>query len=124
MRRLRAAWRRAGSCGLPLFRHDPDSSRSRDHMNSKLERRTVLMGLLMAVTLALAAPVGAAPAGQDATTTVTIVSTNDFHGALEGTTVSGRPAGSAEWLAGYIHIVEQENPGGVLWLDRSEEHTS
>ncbi len=83
--------------------------------------RPVLIGMLVVIALALGAvPAGAAPASQSATTTVTIVTTNDFHGQLETKPVSGRPAGGAGWLAGYVNVVEQENPGGVLWLDAGD----
>jgi 2',3'-cyclic-nucleotide 2'-phosphodiesterase (5'-nucleotidase family) len=55
--------------------------------------------------------------------TVTVVSTNDFHGALIGRVHSwshGDVVGGAEYLAGYLNIVRQENPDGVLYLDAGD----
>jgi 2',3'-cyclic-nucleotide 2'-phosphodiesterase (5'-nucleotidase family) len=57
------------------------------------------------------------------TVKVTVVSTNDFHGALVGRVHSWSDpymGGGADWLAGYINIVREENPGGVLWLDAGD----
>ncbi len=57
------------------------------------------------------------------TTQITIVSTNDFHGALVGRVQSwshGDMVGGLDWIAGYIDIVREENPGGVLWLDAGD----
>src|SRR5574341_527715 len=45
-------------------------------------------------------------------TATTEIYTLSLHDAL--------PICSAEWLAGYINIVEQENPGGTLWLDAGD----
>ncbi len=53
--------------------------------------------------------------------TITILDTNDFHGALDTSrTISGRRAGTAAYLAGYFNIVRQENPGGVLLVDAGD----
>lgn len=55
--------------------------------------------------------------------TVSVVSTNDFHGALVGRVHSwsnGDVVGGAEYLAGYLNIVREENPGGVLYLDAGD----
>ncbi|MGD8814349.1 MAG: 5'-nucleotidase C-terminal domain-containing protein [Anaerolineales bacterium] len=78
----------------------------------------VIMGLMVT-----AMPAMAGPPASDGTVTVTIVSTNDFHGALIGRVHSwshGDVVGSADYLTGYINIVRQENPGGVLWLDAGD----
>jgi 2',3'-cyclic-nucleotide 2'-phosphodiesterase/3'-nucleotidase len=77
-----------------------------------------IIGLMIAAMPALASPLT-----DDGTTTVTIVSTNDFHGALIGRVHSwshGDVVGSADYLTGYINIVRAENPGGVLWLDAGD----
>jgi 2',3'-cyclic-nucleotide 2'-phosphodiesterase (5'-nucleotidase family) len=77
-----------------------------------------IIGLMIATMPALASPLT-----DDGTTTVTIVSTNDFHGALIGRVHSwshGDVVGSADYLTGYINIVREENPGGVLWLDAGD----
>jgi 2',3'-cyclic-nucleotide 2'-phosphodiesterase (5'-nucleotidase family) len=74
--------------------------------------------LIIIVTLLLSSTAFA-----DETTTVTIVSTNDFHGALIGRVHSwshGDVVGSADYLTGYINIVREENPGGVIWLDAGD----
>ncbi|NIS81981.1 MAG: bifunctional metallophosphatase/5'-nucleotidase, partial [Anaerolineales bacterium] len=74
--------------------------------------------LLLLFTLPLTAL-----ADEPETRTVSIVSTNDFHGALVGRVHSwshGDVVGGAEWLTGYINIVREENPGGVLWLDAGD----
>lgn len=93
-------------------------------MNTTLRRRAMLgMLVMLAALLVGAMPVLAAPDAQAATTTVTIVSTNDFHGALEGSVQSfSRPdkVGGADYVTGYINIVRQENPGGTLWLDAGD----
>jgi 2',3'-cyclic-nucleotide 2'-phosphodiesterase (5'-nucleotidase family) len=55
--------------------------------------------------------------------TFSVVSTNDFHGALVGRVHSwshGDVVGSADYLAGYLNIVRQENPGGMLYLDAGD----
>jgi 2',3'-cyclic-nucleotide 2'-phosphodiesterase (5'-nucleotidase family) len=55
--------------------------------------------------------------------TITVVSTNDFHGALVGQVQSwshGDMVGGAEWVAGYLNIVREENPGGFLYLDAGD----
>jgi 5'-nucleotidase/UDP-sugar diphosphatase len=52
-----------------------------------------------------------------------VVSTNDFHGALVGSVQSfshGDMVGGADWVAGYLNIVRQENPDGVLYLDAGD----
>jgi 2',3'-cyclic-nucleotide 2'-phosphodiesterase (5'-nucleotidase family) len=55
--------------------------------------------------------------------TVSVVSTNDFHGALIGRVHSwshGDVVGGAEWVAGYLNIVREENPDGFLYLDAGD----
>jgi 2',3'-cyclic-nucleotide 2'-phosphodiesterase (5'-nucleotidase family) len=83
------------------------------------------MKKLMFVLLALALLVtpSAAVAKRPDLKTVTVVSTNDFHGALIGRVHSwshGDVVGGAEYLAGYLNIVRQENPDGVLYLDAGD----
>ena len=59
----------------------------------------------------------------DELTTISVVSTNDLHGALVGSVQSfshGDMVGGAEWVAGYVNIVREENHGGVLWLDAGD----
>lgn len=65
----------------------------------------------------------AAMAQDPETTTISVVCTNDFNGALVGRVHSwsnGDVVGSADYLTGYINIVREENPGGVLWLDAGD----
>jgi len=52
-----------------------------------------------------------------------VVSTNDFHGALIGSTHSwshGDVVGSADYLAGYINLVREEELSDVLLLDAGD----
>jgi 5'-nucleotidase/UDP-sugar diphosphatase len=80
------------------------------------------LSVAAAVTL-LATPIAFAKPRRPELVTVSVVSTNDFHGALVGRVHSwshGDVAGGAEWLAGYINIVREENPGGVLFLDAGD----
>ncbi|NIA24814.1 MAG: hypothetical protein GWP04_04530 [Gammaproteobacteria bacterium] len=86
-----------------------------------------IIGLVLLLTLALMAPATAAPNGHANhhafTKTITVVSTNDFHGALIGRTHSwshGDVVGGAAVLAGYLDIVRDENPGGFLYLDAGD----
>lgn len=54
------------------------------------------------------------------TLTLTLLSTNDFHGALESDDTdrdSGRPIGGAEYLAAVIERERAENPLATLMLD-------
>ena len=90
---------------------------------------TVIVVLLM-LTLILPTAVFAGPPGpkdkdkhKAHTRTITVVSTNDFHGALVGRVQSwshGDAVGGAEWLAGYLKIVYRENPRGFLYLDAGD----
>lgn len=83
-------------------------------------RWSALAILLLVLTLILPSAV---LADDPELTTVTVVSTNDFHGALVGATHSwshGDMVGGAEWIAGYLNIVREENPGGVLYLDAGD----
>ena len=84
-----------------------------------ITRKTLLV---LAVILLVYSPVAFAEAPKERALykTITVVSTNDFHGALIGRVHSwshGDVVGGAEWLAGYLNIVWEENPGGVLLLD-------
>jgi 2',3'-cyclic-nucleotide 2'-phosphodiesterase (5'-nucleotidase family) len=90
-------------------------------MRPKTQHRLLLVVFLFAVVLLAAAPALASSAAQTSTTTVTIVGTNDFHGALENRLVSNRLAGGAEWLAGYVNVVRAENPNGTLWIDAGDQ---
>jgi 2',3'-cyclic-nucleotide 2'-phosphodiesterase (5'-nucleotidase family) len=75
----------------------------------------LLLALVLAPTSALAAKSG--------TVTVSVVSTNDIHGALEGSVQSfshGDMVGGLAWVNGYLNIVREENPGGVLYLDAGD----
>lgn len=54
---------------------------------------------------------------------LTVVSTNDFHGSMVGQVYSwshGDMVGGAEWLAGYLNIIRQENPQGIIYLDAGD----
>lgn len=89
-------------------------------MKKQVRRRVLAFFSMFAlVLLASAGPLLA----DDAVRKVTIVSTNDFHGALTGAVQSwshGDMVGGADWLAGYINVVRQENPEGVLYLDAGD----
>jgi 2',3'-cyclic-nucleotide 2'-phosphodiesterase (5'-nucleotidase family) len=84
--------------------------------------------VLLVLTLVLPTAVLADPPSPNADDhafykTVTVVSTNDFHGALVGRVHSwshGDVVGSADWVAGYLNIVRNENPGGFLYLDAGD----
>jgi len=55
--------------------------------------------------------------------TITVVSTNDFHGALVGREHSwshGDVVGSADYLAGYIKLIRREKLSRVLLLDAGD----
>ncbi len=55
--------------------------------------------------------------------TISVVSTNDFHGALVGRVHSwsnGDAVGGADWLAGYLNIIRDENPKGYLFVDAGD----
>lgn len=87
-----------------------------------MRKRYLLLVLSVAVILSLlVTPL--AFAGDPEPVTITVVSTNDFHGALIGRVQSwshGDVVGGSEWVAGYINIVRDENPGGVLLLDAGD----
>jgi 2',3'-cyclic-nucleotide 2'-phosphodiesterase (5'-nucleotidase family) len=88
---------------------------------TRIHKPWLALGLVLLV-LALALP-SAALADEPGTVKVTVVSTNDFHGALVGRVQSwshGDMVGGAEWIAGYLNIVHEENPGGVLYLDAGD----
>ena len=87
-------------------------------MKRNTRNRWLALGILFLV-LTLTLPAAALADGPDLRK-VTVVSTNDFHGALIGRVHSwshGDPVGGAEWLAGYLNIVRDENPDGFLYLD-------
>jgi 2',3'-cyclic-nucleotide 2'-phosphodiesterase (5'-nucleotidase family) len=97
-------------------------------MELRKKNRWLALGVLFLVlTLVLPASVLADPnpgANDKAFyKTISVVSTNDFHGALEGRVHSwshGDVVGSADYLAGYLNIVREENPGGFLFLDAGD----
>jgi 2',3'-cyclic-nucleotide 2'-phosphodiesterase (5'-nucleotidase family) len=69
--------------------------------------------VLLLLTLIL--PTAALADGPDVRT-ISVVSTNDFHGALVGRVHSwshGDVVGGAEYVAGYLNIVRDEHPGGA-----------
>jgi len=87
-------------------------------MKRNIRNRWLALGILFLV-LILTLPAAALADGPDLRK-VTVVSTNDFHGALIGRVHSwshGDVVGGAEWLAGYLNIVRDENPDGFLYLD-------
>jgi len=96
----------------------------------EMRKRYLLLALSVAVILSLLVTPLAfagppAPQADDHARykMITVVSTNDFHGALIGRVHSwshGDAVGGAEWLAGYLNIVRKENPGGFLYLDAGD----
>lgn len=66
-----------------------------------------------AISLLLATAV---PAEDESVVTITVVTTNDFHGWIQGHGIEG----GAHWLQGYLDIVREENPGRVLHLDAGD----
>ncbi len=90
-------------------------------MKRHARNRWLALGILL-LLLTLVLPSAALAEGPDLRT-VTVVSTNDFHGALVGSVQSfshGDMVGGADWVAGYLNIVRQENPDGVLYLDAGD----
>ncbi len=91
------------------------------------QKRWLAPGILLLVLILLVptAAIADSPDKNDQAQykTITVVSTNDFHGALVGQVHSwshGDAVGGAEWLAGYFNIVRSENPGGFLYLDAGD----
>jgi len=90
-------------------------------MKLNKHNRWVVIGIVI-LALMLILP-SAALADEPDLRTVSVVSTNDFHGALVGRVHSwshGDMVGGAEWVTGYLNIVREENPGGVLFLDAGD----
>jgi 2',3'-cyclic-nucleotide 2'-phosphodiesterase (5'-nucleotidase family) len=58
----------------------------------------------------------AVPAVEDDVVTISVVTTNDFHGWIQGHGIEG----GAHWLQGYLDIVRAEHPGRVLHLDAGD----
>jgi 5'-nucleotidase/UDP-sugar diphosphatase len=90
-------------------------------MKRHARNRWLALGILL-LLLTLVLPSAALAEGPDLRT-VTVVSTNDFHGALVGSVQSWSyddMVGGADWVAGYLNIVRQENPDGVLYLDAGD----
>ena len=91
-----------------------------------MRRRYSVLALSVVLVLSvLGTPLAFADAGaqEDDLVAVTVVSTNDIHGALIGRVHSwshGDVVGGAEWLAGYLNIVREENPEGFLYLDAGD----
>ncbi len=86
------------------------------------------MKRLGAITLALLIgwvfPSGAASVSKTVSKSksikLTIIGTNDFHGALEarhGKMVGGRQIGGMDYIAAYFNAVRRDNPSGLLILD-------
>jgi len=90
-------------------------------MKSNKHNRWLVIGVvILALTLILPS---ATLADEPDLRTVSVVSTSDFHGALVGGVSSVHAPdywGGAEWLAGYLNIVREENPVGVLYLDAGD----
>ncbi len=89
-------------------------------LNRAKNKKFIFVSLILALALILPTAV---LAKEPDTVTISVVSTNDFHGALYGSSHSwshGDVVGSADYLTGYINIVREENPGGVLWLDAGD----
>jgi 2',3'-cyclic-nucleotide 2'-phosphodiesterase (5'-nucleotidase family) len=53
---------------------------------------------------------------EDSVITISVVTTNDFHGWIQGHGTEG----GAHWLQGYLDIVRAEHPGRVLHLDAGD----
>ncbi len=89
-----------------------------------MRKRYLLLALSVAVILSLlVTPLAFAQPPGPTPVTVTVVSTNDFHGALVGSTHSwshGDMVGGSEWVAGYLNIVREENPEGFIYLDAGD----
>jgi len=96
----------------------------------EMRKRYLLLALSVAVILSLlvtplafADPPGPKADDRALYKTITVVSTNDFHGALIGSTHSwshGDVVGSADYLAGYINLVREEELSDVLLLDAGD----
>jgi 2',3'-cyclic-nucleotide 2'-phosphodiesterase (5'-nucleotidase family) len=82
----------------------------------------VILSVLVA-PLAFADPPAPEADDQARYKTISVVSTNDFHGALVGRVHSwshGDVVGSSDYLAGYINLVRQEELSDVLLLDAGD----
>lgn len=96
---------------------------------ARMSRKTLVYLLVICFLAAGASPATALAQAPD-TVKVTIVSSNDLHGALSGKAsthyyYSGGVKiydnwGGLDWLAGYINVVREENPDGTLWLDAGD----
>jgi len=90
-------------------------------MKRHTRNRWLTLGIVL-LLLTLVLPTAALADGPDVRT-ISVVSTNDFHGALVGRVHSwshGDVVGGAEYVAGYLNIVRDEHPGGVLYLDAGD----
>lgn len=90
-------------------------------MKKRFSSTKLTVGTILLI-LALILPMSVLAKGPDEVT-ISVVSTNDFHGALYGRVHSwshGDVVGSADYLTGYVNIVREENPDGVLWLDAGD----
>ena len=91
-------------------------------MKLRARNRWLALGIVLLV-LTLVLPTAALADGPDLRT-VTVASTNDFHGALIGRVHSwshGDVVGSSDWVAGYINIVRnKQGANEVLLLDAGD----
>jgi 5'-nucleotidase len=78
---------------------------------------SLVLAVMIAMTFNWTATARPAPAPNERTVGIQVLSTNDFHGRLNPQTVNGAPAGGAAWLAAYLDRAEASNPEGTLTMD-------
>jgi 5'-nucleotidase len=78
---------------------------------------SLVLAVMIAMTFNWTATARPAPAPNERTVGIQVLSTNDFHGRLNPQTVNGAPAGGAAWLAAYLGRAEAENAKGTLLVD-------
>ncbi len=79
-----------------------------------------LSAITLCVFIGWVFPAGADPATRPAAIKLTVIGTNDFHGALDarrGKMVDGREIGGMDYIAAYFNAVRRDNPHGLLILD-------
>lgn len=74
-----------------------------------------LVGYVLLMTLMAMTPVNA-----EEVVTISVVTTNDFHGWISAHDYGDYAEGGAHWLQGYLDVVREENPGRVLHLDAGD----